>query len=74
MHDQWVGGTIAWAGGEFPLVVALLALFVQWSRQDRKESSRIDRHMDAGTDESYDAYNDMLAQLAERDRQADARR
>ncbi|GAA1394305.1 cytochrome c oxidase assembly protein [Luteococcus peritonei] len=74
MHDQWVGGTIAWAGGEFPLVIALLALFYQWSKQDRKESSRIDRHMDAGTDESYDAYNQMLAQLAERDRQAEGRR
>lgn len=74
MHDQWVGGTIAWAGGEFPLVVALLALFYQWSKQDKKESSRIDRHMDAGTDESYDVYNQMLAQLADRDRQPGQRR
>ncbi|MEL4358999.1 MULTISPECIES: cytochrome c oxidase assembly protein [unclassified Luteococcus] len=68
-HDQWVGGTIAWAGGEFPLVIALIALLTQWQRQDRKESTRFDRHVDAGTDDSYDAYNQMLAQLAERDRQ-----
>ncbi len=68
MHDQWVGGTIAWAGGEFPLVIALIALLTQWSRQDSKEGRRIDRHLDAGTDQSYDAYNDMLSQLAERDR------
>lgn len=69
MHDQWVGGTIAWAGGEFPLVIALIALLTQWHRQDSKESNRFDRHVDAGTDDSYDAYNQMLAQLAERDRQ-----
>ena len=63
-----LGGTIAWAGGEFPLVIALIALLTQWSRQDSKEGRRIDRHLDAGTDQSYDAYNDMLSQLAERDR------
>lgn len=67
-HDQWVGGTIAWAGGEFPLVIALIALLTQWARQDRKEATRFDRHVDQGTDHSLDAYNDMLAQLAERDR------
>ncbi|MGO4958431.1 cytochrome c oxidase assembly protein [Luteococcus sp. Sow4_B9] len=69
MHDQWVGGTIAWAGGEFPLVIALVALLTQWARQDRKEATRFDRHVDQGTDNSHDAYNEMLAQLAERDRQ-----
>lgn len=68
LHDQWVGGTIAWAGGEFPLVIALIALLTQWRRQDNKESRRIDRHLDQGTDQSYDAYNEMLSQLAERDR------
>lgn len=67
-HDQWVGGTIAWAGGEFPLLIALIALLTQWALQDRKESRRVDRHLDAGTDTSHDAYNEMLAQLAERDR------
>lgn len=69
MHDQWVGSTIAWAGGEFPLVVVLVALFTQWMRQDKLESQHFDSHVDEGSDESYDAYNQMLAQLAERDRQ-----
>lgn len=68
MHDQWVGGTIAWAGGEFPLVIALVALLTQWKRQDSSEGQALDRGIDTGTDESYDAYNDMLAQLARRDR------
>ncbi|GAB2490018.1 cytochrome c oxidase assembly protein [Luteococcus sediminum] len=67
-HDQWVGGTIAWAGGEFPLAVALGALFVQWARQDKKESDSFDQGIDSGDDESLDAYNQMLTQLAERDR------
>ena len=49
--------------------VIMIALLTQWHRQDSKESNRFDRHVDAGTDDSYGAYNQMLAQLAERDRQ-----
>lgn len=70
-HDQNVGGAIAWAGGEFPLIIALIALLVQWQRQDSTEARRADRHFDEGTDDSYDAYNEMMARLAANDRGAD---
>jgi putative copper resistance protein D len=69
-HDQYVGGGIAWSAGEVPLTVAVIALLVQWSRQDGRQAARLDRHLDAGLDGSYDAYNAMLARLAV----ADARR
>jgi putative copper resistance protein D len=64
--DQYTGGGIAWAAGELPLLVVVLALLTQWARQDRRETKRLDRHLDAGLDESFEAYNEMLGQLSER--------
>lgn len=62
-HDQYVGGGIAWAAGEFPLVVVILALVIQWSRQDARAAKRKDRHLDSGIDTSFNAYNEMLARM-----------
>jgi putative copper resistance protein D len=64
--DQYAGGGIAWAAGELPLLVVVLALLTQWARQDRRETKRLDRHLDSGLDESFEAYNSMLGQLSER--------
>lgn len=64
--DQYTGGGIAWAAGELPLLVVVLALLTQWARQDRRETKRLDRHLDSGLDESFEAYNEMLGQLSER--------
>ncbi len=66
LATQYVGGGIAWAGGEIPLLIVVIALVTQWSRQDRREASRKDRHLDAGRDDDFDAYNDMLRRLAAR--------
>ena len=65
-NDQYVAGGIAWSAGEVPLVIVVLALVTQWARQDAKVAARTDRHLDAGLDDSYEAYNQMLAKLAER--------
>ena len=35
LGDQRLGGGIAWAAGELPLVIVMLALLVQWARSDR---------------------------------------
>ena len=68
LGDQQLGGSIAWAAGEIPLVVVLLALLIQWQRTDRRTATRLDRA--AGRDHEADltAYNAMLAELARRDR------
>lgn len=71
--DQYLGGGIAWSAGEVPLTVAVIALLVQWSRQDDRQAARLDRHLDAGLDASYDAYNAMLARLAAADARHDGR-
>lgn len=65
-QSQYVGGGIAWAGGEFPLLIVVIALAVQWARQDAREARRKDRHLDLGLDPEFDAYNDMLVRLGAR--------
>ncbi|CAG7619090.1 cytochrome c oxidase assembly protein [Leucobacter soli] len=64
--SQYLGGGVAWAGGELPLLLVIIALGIQWSRQDAKEARRKDRHLDSGRDEEFDDYNKMLETLAKR--------
>jgi cytochrome c oxidase assembly factor CtaG len=67
LADQAVGGGIAWGAGELPLVIVIVALVSQWARQDSRAATRVDRHLDQGTDDSFEAYNAMLAKLESRD-------
>ncbi|MCH9720773.1 MAG: cytochrome c oxidase assembly protein [Actinomycetia bacterium] len=63
--DQHLGGAIAWGSSEVPLVMVVIALVIQWARQDRRSAVRSDRHTDAGYgDDQMDAYNNMLRELA----------
>ncbi|RGE21460.1 cytochrome c oxidase assembly protein [Leucobacter sp. wl10] len=64
--SQYLGGGVAWAGGELPLLLVIIVLGIQWSRQDAKEARRKDRHMDSGRDEEFADYNRMLEKLASR--------
>lgn len=68
LGDQRLGGSIAWAAGEVPLVVVMLALLIQWHRSDRRTAIRLDRAADRDHDAELAAYNAMLAELARRDR------
>lgn len=65
--SQYLGGGVAWAGGEIPLMIVVVVLGVQWARQDGREAARKDRHYDTGRDDEFDEYNRMLRRLAERD-------
>src|SRR6478609_2087292 len=67
LGDQRLGGGIAWAAGEVPLVVVLIALFIQWRRTDDRTAKRLDRAADRDDDAELAAYNAMLAELAKRD-------
>jgi putative copper resistance protein D len=72
LADQQTGGSLGWALGEVPIVLALIATFIQWVRADNREARRIDRAADraeaAGEEDELSAYNAYLRQLAERDR------
>lgn len=44
LHDQAMGGTIGWSMGEIPILLALVATFILWMRDDKRETVRIDRN------------------------------
>jgi cytochrome c oxidase assembly factor CtaG/putative copper export protein len=67
LGDQRLGGGIAWAAGELPLVIVMLALLVQWARSDKRTARRLDRAAERDDDAELTAYNAMLAELARRE-------
>ncbi|MGZ4591921.1 MAG: cytochrome c oxidase assembly protein, partial [Actinomycetes bacterium] len=80
LGDQGLGGGIGWAMGELPIILVLGAVFVQWSRSDRREADRFDRAADRAAtraasrsepaepgDDALADYNAYLARLAARD-------
>ena len=70
LADQHAGGSIAWAMGEIPILMALVATFIQWMRDDNRETKRIDRNetrMAAmGEPDELAQYNAYLTSLAAR--------
>ena len=71
--DQRLGGAIAWGATEIPMIIVMIALVSQWARSDERDARRSDRAGDRENDEELDAYNRMLAGLAERDRASASR-
>ena len=71
LADQKLGGAIGWAMGEVPILLALLATFLQWLKADKNEAARIDRAADRaaamGEDDDLARYNNYLAQLNKRE-------
>jgi putative copper resistance protein D len=65
LTDQRLGGGIAWASGEIPVLLVLIALLVQWARADEREAKRSDRREETSGDADLTAYNAMLKQMAD---------
>jgi putative copper resistance protein D len=72
LADQRAGGSVAWAMGEIPILLALVATFIQWMRDDSRETKRIDRNearlAAMGEPDELAQYNAYLSNLAEQDR------
>jgi cytochrome c oxidase assembly factor CtaG len=66
LADQGTGGGIAWAFGEVPSVLTLLALMAQWIRSEERFSRRTERQAERDGDAELVAYNAQLARLADR--------
>jgi putative copper resistance protein D len=47
--------------GEIPIIIALIATFIQWMRSDAREAKRADKNSERDLAE----YNDYLRRLAE---------
>jgi putative copper resistance protein D len=71
LADQHAGGSIAWAMGEIPILMALVATFIQWMRDDKRETKRIDRNeirlAAMGEPDELAQYNAYLTSLAAKD-------
>ena len=71
LADQRLGGAIGWAMGDIPILLALVATFILWVREDTRESQRIDRNTERlaamGQPDDLAMYNAYLAKLSEND-------
>ncbi|CAN2175241.1 Copper resistance protein D [Candidatus Nanopelagicaceae bacterium] len=71
LHDQSMGGTIGWSMGEIPILLALVATFILWVRDDKRETVRIDRNearlAAMGEPDELAQYNAYLNTLQQRD-------
>lgn len=61
ISDQKTGASIGWAMGEIPIVIALVATFIQWMRSDAREAKRADRN----SERDLADYNEYLRKLAD---------
>lgn len=72
LADQKLGGSIGWAMGEIPILIALVATFFNWLRDDTREAKRIDRNSTRqaamGQPDDLADYNLYLQKLAQRDK------
>ena len=73
LANQRTAGAMAWATGEIPMVVVLVALLVQWARSDARKARRFDRRAESDGDAELAAYNALLTRLAERSATRDNR-
>jgi putative copper resistance protein D len=74
LADQNKGGAIGWAMGEIPILIALVATFIMWTREDAREARRIDRSAERmaamGHPDELAQYNNYLQELADRERRS----
>jgi putative copper resistance protein D len=68
LSDQTLGGSLSWALGEVPIIIVMVAVFVQWTRSDARDARRGDRSSArvtaAGGDDDLEHYNAYLTRLA----------
>lgn len=70
LSDQHTGGSIAWAFGEIPTFIVLIAMVFQWFADDQRQARRIERRADRAvvtqTADELSEYNAYLAALDRR--------
>ncbi len=75
LANQHAAGSIAWAMGEIPILLALVATIIQLMRYDSRETKRIDRNearlAAMGEPDELAQYNAYLSRLAARDQKSE---
>ena len=62
-RDQYLGASLGWALGDYPLAILGGALIWNWVRADHQEGRRLDRQADRDGDAQLRQYNDYLEAL-----------
>jgi len=65
-EDQFRGGALAWALGDYPAALMSTALALRWIQSDQRERRRYDRQADRDGDAELHAYNEHLQRLSRR--------
>ena len=65
-REQYLGGAIGWALGDYPVAMMAIALALDWIRSDEREQRRYDRQANRDNDAALAAYNAHLGRLAAR--------
>ncbi|KQU67387.1 hypothetical protein ASC58_12460 [Phycicoccus sp. Root101] len=61
--EQYLGGALGWAIGDYPVAMMAVAMAVGWIRSDKREARRYDRQATRDGDAALAAYNEHLRQL-----------
>ena len=64
-EDQYLGASIGWALGDYPLAILAGALIWSWVKADQREARRHDRKAARDGDQELRAYNAYLQRLDE---------
>lgn len=67
LADQYLGGSLAWALGEVPMILVLLVLLAQWFTSDSRAARKYDARAERDGDAELEAYNARLAAMSRRD-------
>jgi putative copper resistance protein D len=65
-EDQYLGASLGWALGDYPLGLLAGALVWSWARADGREAARHDRRAERDGHSELAAYNEHLKSLVER--------
>jgi cytochrome c oxidase assembly factor CtaG/putative copper export protein len=65
LDDQYLGASLGWALGDYPLAVLAGVLVSLWFTADRRESRRFDRSEERTGDGELASYNEYLSRLSE---------
>jgi cytochrome c oxidase assembly factor CtaG/putative copper export protein len=66
IEDQHRGTELMWGLGEVPAVMMGVIVCIQWAKDDRRETKRLDREAERTGDAELEAYNEMFEQMSER--------
>lgn len=68
--DQYLGASLGWALGDYPLALLAGVLVFMWVRADGRERARFDRGENREGDRQLEAYNAHLRRVADHDRRS----